>query len=394
MKKNTLLIITIALSFFNTSCHRTGNIETTLYADSLFQVITIDPDALSQTERSKISTIAENIEYIPLQTTDSILIGHVKKMVVWQGDLYIWDKQTESIYLFDANGKFKNKVSKQGGGPEEYPRIYDFEVDRQNGNIWIYSDITGKFYQYTTSGEFVKQVKSPVLISSFAVHKDWKYCYLGRSANMDYYKATYPQMCRYMALLGDEPQYQELAYEYKDIKVPLSNSNYSFYKDTVLLTEFLKPMVYSIDTLGQLHPRYRIEFTTNTISLSFDEEIDMNAVKSAEKSGNYTYLFGSFFETDKYIFFNYARGLIGTGYVDKSTGIIHNQGYFLEDDFNTIGLPVSISFVDEDYMYKTVEPRILLKNREKGNLSSYLEKVCQSMQEFNNPVIVRIKLKK
>ncbi len=394
MKKDTLLIIMIALSFFNTSCHRTGNIETPLYADSLFQVITIDPDALSRTERSKISIIAESIEYIPLQTTDSILIGHAQKMVVWQGNFYIWDKQTESIYLFDANGKFKNKLSKQGGSPEEYPRIYDFEVDRQNGDIWIYSDMTGKFYQYTTAGEFVKQVKSPVMISSFAVHKDWKYCYLGRSANMDYYKDTYPKMCRYMALQDDQPQHQELAYEYKDIKVPLSSFNYSFYKDTVLLTEFLKPVIYSVDTLGRLHPRYRLEFTTNTLSLSFDEEVDLKAVKSAEKAGNYAHLFGTFFETGKYVFFNYARGLIGTGFVDKSTGTVHNQGYFLEDDFNIIGLPVSISFVDENYMYKIVEPGILLKNREKGNMSSYLEKICQGIQEFNNPIIIRIKLKK
>lgn len=396
MKMKTFLCVLVATSLLPLcfSCQHGSKVQTMMYNDSLFQVITIDPNAISKTEKAKISEISESVEYIPLQTTDSVLIGGIEKLIVWQGDFFIWDKQAESIYRFDGEGKFKSKFFKQGGGPGEYPRIFDFNMDRSNGHLWIYSDMTNSLYEYTAEGEFIQKIKSPMRVSTFAVKADQAYCYARDFVNEEYFKATFPRQYRYLMLQSGVPQQQALEYTYRETGVPLSTDNFSYYKDTVLLTEFLKPLVYSIDSVGRLVPRYKLVFTTNTIHPSFDDEIDLKQLQAEEKAGNFTDLFGGFFETDNYLFFNYARGLVGTGYVDKKTGIVHNQGYFLTDDFNDIGLSVSILFADEDYVYKTKEPSLLLRTRELGGLSPYLEKVCQEMQEFDNPVIVKVKLKK
>lgn len=147
-----------------------------------------------------------------------------------------------------------------------------------------------------------------------------------------------------------------------------------------------------IDSIGNLKPRYRVKFSTNTCEPDFNnEEIDLEQIKDKVKQGNLTFLFNGFYETDKYLFLNYSRKLIGTAYVDKKDYSIHNLGYFLLDDFNQNSLPASINYVDEKYMYKITEPEKLLMKQD--GYSPYLRKMCSTMQEFDNPVIIKIRLK-
>jgi hypothetical protein len=156
----------------------------------------------------------------------------------------------------------------------------------------------------------------------------------------------------------------------------------------------MKPEIYSIDSTGNLIPRYRVEFSTNTFYRSFDEDIDLQQMKSKEKSGNFTTLHDSFYETDNYILMNYARGLIGMAYVNKRDNTIHNMGYFLHDDINQTTLRSSIASVDDKgNMYELIAPQILIDNSKKVQPSLHLQNVTKKIQEEDNPVVVRIKLK-
>lgn len=44
-------------------------------------------------------------------------------------------------------------------------------------------------------------------------------------------------------------------------------------------------------------------------------------------------------------------------------------------------------------MYKSVEPASLIRRQLKGNFSPYLDGMVENMREFDNPVIIKIKLK-
>lgn len=391
--KNIYIFICFILVCF--SCKKEATVRSIITNDSIFQTILVDPDDISLKEPTNISAIADNIEYVPLQTADSILIGSLEKIIVWNKRYYIWDQLTESIFCFDSKGKFIFKLCNRGEGPEEYPRIRDFTMDMENGNIGIYSDMARAIYIYTKDGEFIRKNKIPLILTSFAQQKNFSYNYLGRSPNIDFYKQSYPEQCRYVVERNGEFIHQQLPFTYNEeyLRTPLSSQNFSFYKDTMLLTEFLRPEVYTIDSTGVLVPRYRIEFLTNTYTPSFETGADLNLMKSLEKEGKLTKLFDNFFETDKYIFFNYSRGLIGSVYVDKVKNEIHNMGYFLLDDFNNNRLSPTSNFVTEEYLYKIDEPASLLRRQKKGLFSSDLNKLVDEMNEFDNPVIVKIKLK-
>lgn len=377
------------------SCKKSGTLQNVVLSDSLFQLITVDPDDIDQKKRSYISEISDEVEYIPLQSGDSILIGEIKKIIVKDSIYYIWDNLAETIFCFNSEGKFISRICKQGEAPDEYLRISDFTINLKNGNIIIYSDMSKCFYEYTKSGKLVGRTIVPFVLSSLAVRGDHAYCYLGKLPNIDFFKETFPESYRYLMLKDGHSLCQQLPYDFNEcfLKIPLSMNNFSFYNDTLLLTEYLSPEVYSIDSAGSLKPRYRIQFSTNKYAPTFSENVDLERMEQEMKQGNLTMLYNCFYETNKYLFFNYSRGLVGMAYVDKRKSTIHNMGYFLLDDFNQNTLPASINFVDDEYMYKIADPGQLLMKKGKENFSSYLNNICNNIQEFDNPVIIRIKLK-
>ena len=385
------------LLFFSCACRKKPVIREVIIDESLFHTIQIDPSE-NQNTWNKISDIAESISFIPLYTSDDVLVGEITKMIIWNDCFYIWDRITETVFCFDSEGQFVNKINKRGLGPGEYPRIYDFTIDRTNGNICIYSDEGQGIYEYANDGTFIKKIPVKLSFYSFAVkNEDTLFYYCGKSINSDHFRSTFPEQYRYLVMNNNEVINQQLPYTYRESHkmIPSSKDVFTCYNDTILMAEHLTGEIYSIDGNNQLTPRYRIEFLTNTYHFSFEKEVDMKQMNSADQSGNWANLHGSFYETDRYIFFNYARSLIGLAYVNKQDNSIHNLAYFILDDFNELGVPPSLLFVDEDYIYTEVEPGSLIQNiKKKGEKASLaLQDLGAKITETDNPVIEKIKLK-
>jgi hypothetical protein len=389
----------IALLLF-ISCHKKVQIREVIIDNSLFKTIVINPDDIDRKDIAKISEIADSTIYIPLETHDDILIGNMKKVLVWNNKFYIWDSMTETVFCFGQNGEFIHKISNRGGGPGEYPRISDFSIHTKTGDVYIYSDVGQAFYQYSgDDGRFLNKIPITLILSTFAIQRgDTFLCYCERSPNRYYFSPIFPEQFRYVVLHDNINLEQQLKYTFKEshLKAPLSQNNFSFYKDTVLLTEYMKPEVYGIDETYRLIPRYKIEFTTNTYNLSFKEDTNIEKMRNSENSGGLATL-SSFYETDDYILMNYARKLYGFAYVAKNDNTIHNMGYFLFDDIQGIPMSISILYVDDEYLYTSTEPGLLLtqiKQLGKVKKSPYLENLATKIEEIDNPVIIKAKLKK
>lgn len=78
----------------------------------------------------------ENVEYIPLETTDNSLLGSVGKVLFRNNCFYVLDKMSGGVYVFDRKGKFLSSIVKPGEGPDEYIELMDMDVDRK-GNVYI-----------------------------------------------------------------------------------------------------------------------------------------------------------------------------------------------------------------------------------------------------------------
>lgn len=101
-------------------------------------VIFDDIHLANSREVSKLSEMLGPCRLVQLETNDSCLIGgRREKFLKRDSVFYIMDKN--EILEFDNDGRFLRKLSRVGGGPEDYTRIEDFEiVAGASGNeIWV-----------------------------------------------------------------------------------------------------------------------------------------------------------------------------------------------------------------------------------------------------------------
>ena len=107
----------------------------------------------------------ESVELMQFEETDESLLSTIRKInrlddgFVFHTDKKLGTNEHTTIYFFDENGKFKNKINRQGQGPEEYISIGSLWVE--NGLVTVYSMPKSIIYRYTPEGEFVDSRKLP-----------------------------------------------------------------------------------------------------------------------------------------------------------------------------------------------------------------------------------------
>lgn len=118
----TKLLIFVMILFC--SCGRKSTNDTS----SRNSITEIDLLSESESTVKVLSDFVENIEYIPLMTTESSLIGpYTMKMLNIDNRIYIQNSGLEGeILCFDINGKFLFKISNKGRGPQEYDFVTDW----------------------------------------------------------------------------------------------------------------------------------------------------------------------------------------------------------------------------------------------------------------------------
>lgn len=102
-----------------------------------------------------------NIEYIPLETTDDVLLGqhcllsyisskYILVRDIWQGDVFIFNRKGEIVFQFNH----------QGPGDKEYNRIASLVFDEKNEEIFVI-DIasTHRILVYSLTGEYKRTLK-------------------------------------------------------------------------------------------------------------------------------------------------------------------------------------------------------------------------------------------
>ena len=111
-------------------------------------IVSIELPLRQNDQLIKLSELADSIRYIPLQTTDSCLIGSIDKLLQTDKDKFvIVDKETAvAVYLFDKNGRFLNHIGRQGQGYGEYVSIED--VTWGDGYVYVWDSNLNKVLKY------------------------------------------------------------------------------------------------------------------------------------------------------------------------------------------------------------------------------------------------------
>lgn len=121
-----------------------------------------------QETQSDLYDLLQNKRYITLETTDESLFSDITQFLCSSKELFIFDIQTQSIYVFDYDGKFLRKLNKKGQGPGEYALITAFTLNENTNRLSVVSIGNSVLSYDINSFEFIEEQK----IKSVAVEID------------------------------------------------------------------------------------------------------------------------------------------------------------------------------------------------------------------------------
>jgi hypothetical protein len=163
MKKLLFFVLTLCLSSILNSCagNRSGESTTD-------EIKTISlPDAIGKEKIVNLSEVAQSIRYIPLETSDSSLLGSIPRPILERGVFYVTiTSGFTSIYkMYSIDGKYLGQLGRPGRAAGEYHSNVDMSsfsisVGHKSGNPMIFS--TDKIIEYDKNGKFIKEVRSPI----------------------------------------------------------------------------------------------------------------------------------------------------------------------------------------------------------------------------------------
>jgi hypothetical protein len=297
MRTKLLILVMI---FFCSCGHKSTN--ETSNTDTVIEI-----DLLSEPESTikKLSEIATNVEYIPLQTTESSLIARfVLKIVNVDNRIYIRNSGLGGeILCFDIDGKFLFKLQNIGRGPEEYTSITDFDISSDNKILTILSSIDRKLLVYGISETGFTFQRSITLRDP----APWKVSMVPETDNaflaIPPWRGTEPTLSLLINTVGDTIHFKSNCYKYENVRKTGSRALnemlvYSIGNMVCFLEEFSDTVFY-VDAKDNLFKPRMIFDTHGTL---FTPEMRGNP----EIPYDHTSYIGNIFETSRYVFYSYG----------------------------------------------------------------------------------------
>ena len=230
-----------------------------------------------------MNSYVDSLSFISLDDSDAnSFIKDINKCIIKNDRIYILDFfGTESVKVFDLSGKFLFMVGAKGGGPGEFFRTFDFDVN-DNG-IYLLDVRNRKIIEYALDNSFREEYRYDGKLSginSFFVTNQSNFV-LG----MD--KEIYDDAK--VLLVNQELEIIQhiLPFNEKDTQGQLKIGSFRRCGDNIVFYYPVSDDIYLFEKSGELGKKYSISLNAQPIP----DEIrsDYNKVVSERKLGGFNY---------------------------------------------------------------------------------------------------------
>lgn len=119
--------------------------------------VELDPSLTPQ--KINLSSIADTIIYIPLETNKECVISDIRCLRLTANDLFVLTRL--GIYRFSRDGKFLNRIGNKGRGPQEYQSVgFTFAVDEKLQKVYIPDYLRKLVLCYGFDGHYEYAIKT------------------------------------------------------------------------------------------------------------------------------------------------------------------------------------------------------------------------------------------
>jgi len=349
-----------------------------------------------------LQDIAE-IEYIPLETTDDVLLSGLC-FLVYLSDKYIVirDFTQRSVFVFNRNGKIITHLNQSGQGDKEYNYMSGVVFDEKNEEIFVFDTPSAhRILVYSLTGEYKRTLKyaEDLRITGYNFDNETLLVYDDNGLRQNEYKEN-PYM--FMSK-KDGSIVSEL-----DIRLPVRYSNSAIMSVEVNGQSMMAPLNITL-TNNRYYGQDLViaDMSSDTIyRLTKTKELTPLLVRtpSVHASEPRT-VWVSDLATDKFIIF--GKATLDFELVRKTQTV---PSVTLTHEFET-GETSEVSFVNDDFPsgknmgpaevntpFKNVAARLiqtpgLVEACKEKKLKGELEKLVTSLDEEDNPVVMIVKFK-
>lgn len=359
---------------------------------------------IKKVEQKYLSEIARDIKYIPLETKPECLLQQdITKIEIFNDEIFICDDS--HVYTFDMNGRFINKIAKQGRGPGEYQSqgFQHFLIDSVHSNVMIFDLISKRIITYSFDGSYQYDKKIDFLPGP----SEWVNNNIMAVFNMGYTYEKLPWTDLYF-LNAQAKTIKKNKFNFdKDKKYGFTVFPALFYKFKGT-TRYKNPnqnLIYEISDDYSLSPIYYLDYGVYESKSEIDEfQIQINkknkvSIKanplSAEKIG-----LTRIDETNAYILINYVhKNENKLGVYDKKAQKFYQvfdreyDSYGFSDDILG-GIPFVPKSSDGDYLISYEHAFSLLESLKDYKKNDGLKNIISKIKENDNHVLILVKQKK
>lgn len=358
-------------------------------------------------DKKLLSSFVDTIELIPLETTADNLIGEITRIIFHDKKYYIRSTngmQNAKLFVFDETGRFIRRIGKKGNGPGEYGDLYDFAIT--NDNHIVLADYH-RLLHFDSEGRFLNSIKMNFSAAEIVSSQD---------NEIIAYLILPTLFQNHLLSKIDKEGNQELFFnrgETAAIKCNLIRTWRSL-MSTGNCHYFNYPFSDTIFSISQdlknISPLYYIDYgekKLSNIEVAPDEDVltwekklkrldDYWDTASMGVGENFTYL-GMIDKAFKGYFTLYSHRTKKSFSARKLVDDMYLQGNVIPITAKRI--PHNM---DGDDIIWEIDPKILLKGyvnlsepeREKFKQKyPEWERICTSLKEEDNPVLLRIKIK-
>ena len=373
-----LFYFIIATTFFLVLESCTDNNESELQVYDLV--------GLSEPETVLLSSVCDDIEYVPLETSDEIL-GNITGIRYSAGRYAI--QSGSSISVFDNEGKLLYVLDKQGRGPDEYFNANVYDINGE-GEILVNDMGKDRIMIYNSSGEVIREIKNLDGTSALRLFGDDWIFLTGPT-----YNGTSRISQAVINLEGDTLLSVPNKFLFEPSILIIFRFECVTYtrNDKLYYHEVMDDTVYCVDKNLDIRPHAVL----NTGEERFTTEKRSNASFTVSLNGIFV---NNIIETDNHFFVDCSgkEYLIDKNY--SETNVIKDEG--LQNDIDG-GMPFSPDLLVEDkYLVQVVDAfefRLWLDSEHFNDFQDDPDKkkqfhdLAEKLTENDNPVIIKCKLR-
>ena len=242
-----------------------------------------------------LDSIVRNHKFTRLETSEECLVGEVYKLSCRTKKYYILDRHLQkALFVFDEEGKFRNRIGRRGRGPGEFIEPTDFIVS--DSTVTVFDMFGHKLLYYNPDGTFIRSVRLPYSIYEIESGRDGSAIYAvgGDNSKCDSLK-------NYELLeIGPEGDIRAKVYKNK-YSMDFSNKyDLQGFDEDVIYKKAFRPAVYMLRDKN-LYAKYIFDIPSHALPGDYEKLCRGNFERFIKQyRDEYTYFNGQFWETDRY----------------------------------------------------------------------------------------------